>query len=86
MIKYIPDMTLQETLKFHEALHSISPDDEMIFDFSRMSNFDPLPMLMMGAIIRNYRNKFPNVPFRIAGYENKSYAKTMVFLSIFQHH
>ena len=59
MIYYVPDMTLGETLKFANTLETIVPDDGMVFDFSKMSNFDPLPMLMMGAMMRNYRKQFP---------------------------
>lgn len=78
---YVPDMTLGETLKFSQELDAITPDDEMILDFSRMSNFDPLPMLMMGAIMRSYRKKFPEIPFRIDGIDSagKGYAGTMGF-------
>ncbi len=79
MIEYIPDMTLPETLKFYEKLNAIVPDDEIVIDFSRMSHFDPLPMLMMGAIIRHYGERFPEIPLRITGCENKSYAGTMGF-------
>ena len=79
MIEYIPDMTLPETLKFYEKLNATVPDDEIVIDFSKMSHFDPLPMLMMGAIIRSYGEKFPDIPLRISGCENKSYAGTMGF-------
>lgn len=81
MIYYVPNMTLTEALKFSNTLAAIVPDDELIFDFSRMSNFDPLPMLMMGATMRNYRNKFPEIPFKVAGTETtgKGYAGTMGF-------
>ena len=53
----------------------------MIFDFSKMSNFDPLPMLMMGAMMRSYRKKFPDIPFKITGIETngKDYAGNMGF-------
>lgn len=81
MTYYVPNMNLAEALIFAHELNEIVPDDEMILDFSQMSNFDPLPMLMMGAIIRNYRKKFPNIQFRVAGTETsgKDYAGTMGF-------
>lgn len=74
-------MTLSETLKFSKKLNAIVPDEEMILDFSKMSTFDPLPMLMMGAIIRNYRKKYPNIPFSVTGIDTngKGYAGTMGF-------
>lgn len=55
MIYYVPDMTLRETLKFANTLEAMIPEDEKVFDFSKMSNFDPLPMFMMGAMLRSYR-------------------------------
>lgn len=79
MIIYIPDMKLVGTLKFAHDIYEKIPDDEVIFDFSQMSNFDPLPMLIMGATMRNYRMQYPEIPFRIVGYEGKSYAGTMGF-------
>mgnify|MGYP004584113801 CR=1 FL=1 len=78
---YVPNMTLAETLKFSEELEAIIPEGEMVFDFSRMSNFDPFPMLTMGAIMRSYRKKFADVPFSITGIDTngKNYAGTMGF-------
>lgn len=77
---YVPDMELVETLKFAKNIFDKIPeDDEVVFDFSQMSNFDPLPMLIMGATIRNYRMQFPQIPFKIDGFEGKSYAGTMGF-------
>ena len=76
---YVPDMKLVETLKFAHDIYEKIPDDEVIFDFAHMRKFDPLPMLIMGATIRNYRMKYPEIPFRIDGYEGKSYACTMGF-------
>lgn len=81
MIYYVPNMTFTESIKFARELESIIPDTEMTFDFSKMSNFDPLPMLIMGAIMRKYRSKFPQVPFNVTGFDTKgkSYAGTMGF-------
>lgn len=81
MIYYVPDMTLAETLNFSKKLNSIVPDDEVVFDFSKMSNFDPLPMLMMGSMMRSYRQKYPDIPFRVDGIDTtgKGYAGNMGF-------
>ena len=77
---YIPDMELVGTLKFAKDIFNRIPDDEeVVFDFSQMSNFDPLPMLIMGTTIRNYRHQFPEKRFYIDGYSGKSYAGTMGF-------
>lgn len=81
MIYYVPDMRLKSALKFASTLKTIVPDNEMVFDFSRMSNFDPLPMLVMGATMRSYRKQFPEIPFSVAGIntKGKDYAGTMGF-------
>ena len=81
MTYYIPNLTLNEALTFENALFAIEPTEEMTFDFSRMSNFDPLPMLMMGAIMRRYRSQHPNIRFHMDGVatSGKGYAGTMGF-------
>ena len=76
---YVPDMELVGTLKFAHDIYEKVPNDEVVFDFSQMHNFDPLPMLIMGATMRNYRMQYPEIPFRIDGCEGKSYAGTMGF-------
>ena len=50
---YVPDMELVGTLKFAHDIYEKVPNGEVIFDFSKMSNFDPLAMLIMGATMRN---------------------------------
>lgn len=59
LIIHIDNKDLSEKLQFAKKLNEIVPDNEMIFDFTKMHKFDPLPMLFMGAIIRHYINKFP---------------------------
>ena len=39
---YVPDMELVGTLKFANDIYEIVPNDEVVFDFSKMHNFDPL--------------------------------------------
>lgn len=79
MIYTVPEFTIAEALTLEKDLNSNAPDPEFCFDFSRVRNFDPLPMLMMGAIIRRYRAKFPTNKFYLRGIEDKSYAGTMGF-------
>ena len=76
---YVPDMELVGTLKFAHDIYEKVPNDEVVFDFSQMRNFDPLPMLIMGATMRNYRMQYSEIPFRIDGCEGKGYAGTMGF-------
>jgi len=81
MAYYVPNLTLAESLKFEDDLNAMIPDGEMTFDFSRMSNFDPLPMLIMGAMMRRYRSRHPDVDFYMSGTDTtgKGYAGTMGF-------
>ena len=78
---HVPNLTLDTALKLEESLNHIIPEEEFLFDFSRMSNFDPLPMLMAGAIIKRYRGLYPEVRFSVAGIDTKGkgYAGTMGF-------
>lgn len=78
---HVPNLTLDAALNFEKSLNQIVPEEEFIFDFSRMSNFDPLPMLMAGAIIKRYRSQYPEVRFSVTGLDTKgkNYAGTMGF-------
>lgn len=81
LIIHIDNKDLSETLQFAKELDEIVPDSKMIFDFTKMHKFDPLPMLFMGASIRHYINKFPQISFNFTGVDNggKNYAGTMGF-------
>lgn len=79
---FIPDMELMETLTFARELTAKVPEDhEVIFDFSKIKTFDPLSMLIMGPIIRSYKNKYPEVSFMIDGTDayDRDYTETMGF-------
>lgn len=77
---YVPDMELVGTLKFANDIYEKVPNDEVVFDFSKMHNFDPLPMLIMGATIRNYRMQYPDIPFIV---KKKVMQVQWAFLNIF---
>lgn len=79
MIYYVPEFTINEALTLEHDLESRRPDPDFTFDFSRTGRFDPLPMLMMGAIMRRYRHKYPENQFYARGFENQTYAGTMGF-------
>lgn len=81
MIYSVPDLTLSAALKLENSLDQIVPENEFVFDFTHMSNFDPLPMLLSGAMIKRYRKRYPEVPFSITGADTKGkgYAGTMGF-------
>ena len=42
-------MELVETLNFAHDIYEKVQNDEIVFDFSQIRNFDLLPMLIMGA-------------------------------------
>ena len=56
----IPDLDLNNALRLDGNLrnYEIGPFDDVVLDFSRMTNFDPLPMLMAGAIIKRFRYQY----------------------------
>ena len=77
----IPDLDLNNALRLDGNLrnYEIGPFDDVVLDFSRMTNFDPLPMLMAGAIIKRFRYQYHDNAFSISGINGKSYAGTMGF-------
>lgn len=77
----IPDLDLNNALRLDGNLrnYEIGPFDDVVLDFSRMTNFDPLPMLMAGAIIKRFRYQYHDNTFSISGINGKSYAGTMGF-------
>lgn len=77
----VPNLTLDTALNIEKELSSIVPSSEFVFDFSNMSNFDPLPMLVAGAIIKRYRSQYPEIRFSVTGTttKGKDYAGTMGF-------
>ena len=64
-------MELVGTPIFAHDIYEKVQNDEIVFDFSQMRNFYPLPMLIMGATMCNYRMQYPEIPFRIDGCEGK---------------
>jgi len=79
LIYTVPEFTINEALTLENDLLKRVPDPEFTFDFSRVRKFYPLPMLMMGAIMRRYRAQYPANKFYIRGIEEKTYAGTMGF-------
>ena len=77
---YIPNMELVEILKFAKDLfYRIPEEEEVVFDFSKISHFDPLSMLILGTTIQSYREKFLEQIFYVEGIDDKSREDTMGF-------
>lgn len=72
-------MKMTDALVFSEQLKELESIESVEFNFSGRWKVRPLGMLVIGAIIRNYRTKYPNNDFKISGYEDKSYLGTMGF-------
>lgn len=75
----IKNMKMTDALVFSEQLKELESMESVEFNFSGRWKVRPLGMLVIGAIIRNYRTKYPNNDFKISGYEDKSYLGTMGF-------
>lgn len=79
----VPEITFSNALTFEHELQKYSPSCSVVFDFSRMSTFEPFAMLMMGAIMRNFKDKYPFTKFTVRGIQEdgkgKHYAGTMGF-------
>lgn len=75
----IEDMDMADALIFSKQLTELDSTDNVIFNFSKSWKVRPLGMLVIGAIIRKYRTKYPDNDFKISGYEDKSYLGTMGF-------
>lgn len=63
----VPNLKLNDSLEFLNELHQItlSDESEVCFNFSHSNKFDPLPMLIVGSSIRQFRNIYPDIRFRI---------------------
>lgn len=75
----IEDMDMADALIFSKQLTELDSTDNVIFNFSKSWKVRPLGILVIGAIIRKYRTKYPDNDFKISGYEDKSYLGTMGF-------
>lgn len=79
MIYTVPELTFNEAVTLEKDLSQIAPDPDFTFDFSRVGRFEPLSMLVMGAIMRRYRKKYLCNQFYARGVADKTYAATMGF-------
>lgn len=50
----IPNMSTSNALSFSQALESCDNDNAYIFDVSKIRNYEPLPMLLISAAIRQF--------------------------------
>lgn len=77
----VPDLSFKTALSFCAELNSYEPTSEnevFEFDFDRVKNCDPFPMLMVSNAIRHKREKNQNHQF-VAFNCNNDYARHMKF-------
>lgn len=50
----VPNLSTSNALQFSKSLANCDLDDSYIFDFSKVSGYEPLPMLLTAAAIRQF--------------------------------
>lgn len=82
-------MSLEEAVEFSSKLLSLTKDDEVTFDFSGMTHFEPLPMLVIGSVVRRYRSNNSEASFKFSGCDScgkHHYAGVMGFFKYVSPH
>ncbi|MBQ8799667.1 MAG: hypothetical protein IJZ55_08895 [Lachnospiraceae bacterium] len=74
----VPNLDFESALRFSQTLNTHSIEENETFDFSRVTNCDPFPMLLASAAIRQQRGK-SCVKHCIASNCNNTYAEHMRF-------
>lgn len=77
----VPDLNFKAALSFCAEVDAYVPNSEneiFEFDFSRVKNCDPFPMLMVSTAIRHKREKYEGHQFKAKNLNN-DYAKYMKF-------
>lgn len=75
---YVPDLTVKNALEFSGKMKNYSLEEEEVFDFSKVHNCDPFPMLVISSSIRQLRNKSDVKKCKAANCDN-GYAEHMRF-------
>ena len=75
---YVPDLTVKSALEFSKEIHNCFLEEGEVFDFSKVHNCDPFPMLVVSSSIRQRRNE-SDVKKCVAKNCNNSYAEHMRF-------
>ncbi len=71
----IPILSTSNALTFSRSLHSYDHDDKYFFDVSKINNYEPLPMLLTAAAIRQFCEQRDLAPWdiQLLYSENKNY-------------
>jgi len=86
MIITVPaDLTFQHGRKFCKFLDQVEETDRYTFDFHSLSTVEPFGMLLVGAKIRQFMNRFPTAEYFDINFKHHTYAANMGFFkSIYQ--
>ena len=71
----IPRLSTSNALTFCESLPVVEADDKYFFDVSKINNYEPLPMLLTAASIRQFCKERNLAPWdmQLVYSENKNY-------------
>lgn len=75
---YVPDLTVKNALEFSGKMKDYPLEEGEVFDFSKVHNCDPFPMLVVSSSIRQMRNKSDVRKCKATNCDN-SYAEHMRF-------
>lgn len=79
-IKLPDDLNFRNSKDFCVYLNSFPEEiDDFVFDFDDVGNVEPFGMLLIGAKIRQFREKRSNSNFTAINYSNNDYAAHMGF-------
>lgn len=76
----VPDLSYTKALEFCEKLKNTTFQQDCTFDFSRVKNCDPFPMLIVSSTIRRLEERQKNARWKAQRYDN-TYAQHMGFYS-----
>ena len=82
MIKIPESLTPESVIEFSKEIYKTPLDNDYLLDFSRLGHIEPFGMLMLSAVIRQFKNSRKlkqgnDIKFRAANFEGKSYASWM---------
>ena len=85
LIKVPSDLTFYNTIEFCKYLDEVDEDDKFTFDYKTLATVEPFGMLLVGAKIRQFMERFPDAKYFDSNFKHHSYAANMGFFkSIYQ--
>ncbi|PHR26740.1 MAG: hypothetical protein COA36_11390 [Desulfotalea sp.] len=78
-IKVPSDLTFFNSIDFCNYLDEIEEHEDFVFDFSSLATVEPFGMLLVGAKVRQFMERFPESGYYDINYKHHSYAANMGF-------